>query len=397
MSENSEMRRTFNVGLSKKENSDEAIPEVCERASFDGGERADVTFCFVSNQYGPEFGEFAGDLYERANTEHLIGCSGESIVGEDQEVEQEPAVSIWRARFDDESVEPARIEFKQSPDEETFSGWPPAGVDEPDHSTLFLFGDPFSFPADKFLERINREHDQLRVVGGLSSGGNRPGQNTLFMDGEALRTGAVGLFVENDDRIRSVVSQGCRPIGPSFVVTGSDDNLLTSLGGEPPLTRLQDVLEELPEEDRRLAQNGLHIGVVIDEKQDSFDRGDFLIRGVLGVDQESGAMQVGDRIKKGRTVQFQVRDAESADRDLNELLENLASEEDFRPGGALLFTCNGRGSRFFDRPHHDVGEIQKHFKNLPVSGFFARGELGPVSGENSVHGYTASIAFFGSD
>ena len=31
---------------------------------------------------------------------------------------------------------------------------------------------------------------------------------------------------------------------------------------------------------------------------------------------------------------------------------------------------------------------------IPVAGFFAMGEIGPIGGQNFVHGYTASIALF---
>jgi small ligand-binding sensory domain FIST len=89
-----------------------------------------------------------------------------------------------------------------------------------------------------------------------------------------------------------------------------------------------------------------------------------------------------------------VRDAETADEDLQSLLDadraaNLAPAQ-----GALLFSCNGRGTRLFPNAHHDAAAIQKIDGPIPLAGFFAQGELGPISGRNYLHGFTASIALF---
>ncbi len=65
-----------------------------------------------------------------------------------------------------------------------------------------------------------------------------------------------------------------------------------------------------------------------------------------------------------------------------------------RVSGALLFSCNGRGTRLFEEPDHDVGVLRDRFGPIPVAGFFAMGEIGPVGGQNFVHGYTASVVLF---
>ena len=62
--------------------------------------------------------------------------------------------------------------------------------------------------------------------------------------------------------------------------------------------------------------------------------------------------------------------------------------------GALLFSCCGRGRGLFGRPHHDVTVVRERAGDIPVAGFFAQGEIGPVGGANFLHGYTASMALF---
>jgi small ligand-binding sensory domain FIST len=188
------------------------------------------------------------------------------------------------------------------------------------------------------------------------------------------------------------VSQGCRPIGQSFVVTKAEQQVIHELGGRPPLEYLHELFSGLSERERNLVNNGLHIGCVINEYRESFGRGDFLIRNCLGVDRKTGAIAAADFFRRGQTVQFHVRDAETADEDLRELLSRTAAE--FRPEGCLLFTCNGRGSRMFDVADHDATAVRNAWPDLPLAGFFAQGELGPVGGKNFIHGFTASAALF---
>jgi small ligand-binding sensory domain FIST len=142
--------------------------------------------------------------------------------------------------------------------------------------------------------------------------------------------------------------------------------------------------------DRELVGRGLHVGRVIDEYKTELERGDFLIRGVAGVDPQSGALAVGDRIEVGETIQFHVRDAATADEDLRSLLEREAVPA----AGALLFTCNGRGSRLFSVPDHDASVVSEKLGGLPLAGFNCAGEIGPIGGKNFLHGFTASIALF---
>jgi small ligand-binding sensory domain FIST len=175
------------------------------------------------------------------------------------------------------------------------------------------------------------------------------------------------------------------------LVTRVEQNLIHELGRRPSLEVFREMYETLEPEDRDLVREGLHIGRVINEYQDTFGRGDFLVRNVLGAD-ESGAIGITDVVRVGQTVQFHVRDAATADEDLRHLLSESA---DIGPAaGALLFTCNGRGSRLFSAPDHDVAVLHDSFGPIPVAGFFAMGEIGPIGGQNFVHGFTASIAIF---
>jgi small ligand-binding sensory domain FIST len=187
-----------------------------------------------------------------------------------------------------------------------------------------------------------------------------------------------------------IVSQGCRPVGPALKVTSARDNVIRSMDDKTPLDHLQDLVAELSEEERGLLRSGIFVGRAIDSEKDVLGRGDFLIRGVMGLDQDNGAITVGDVIDEGEVVQFHLRDAATAKEDLEMMLTPQALFG--QPSGAFLFSCNGRGTRLFDHANGDISSIQNFFPGINLAGFFCAGEIGPIGGRNFLHGHTASLA-----
>ncbi|MGH2682707.1 MAG: FIST signal transduction protein [Actinomycetota bacterium] len=319
-----------------------------------------------------------------AGPERIIGCVAETVVGGDREVEAGPAVAVWLASLP-QPPETFHMEFVRTSEGGVFAGYRFEGS-----GPYLLIGDPFSFPTDHLLRHMNERMPGTVVMGGMASGGTGPGETQLFLDDRVVDDGAVGARLPGV-RIRALVSQGCGPVGNVYTVTRAEGNVIHELGGRPPLQRLQELLETLPPEERELVGQGLHVGRAIDEYKAELERGDFLIRGVMRVDPQSGGVEVGDRIEVGETIQFHVRDAATADEDLRALLKREAGQP---AEGALLFTCNGRGSRLFSVPNHDASLVSEELGGLPLAGFNCAGEIGPVGGKNFLHGFTASIALF---
>jgi len=327
---------------------------------------------------------------EQTGSLPLIGCVAEAVAGGAREVESEPAVALWLGAGLG-PVESFAMEFVRTPSGGAYGGYRFAQEAAGVH---LMICDPFSFPADGLLAHLNEHVPGAVVMGGMASGGLRSRQTRLFLDGRVLSRGAVGAHLPRAE-VHPLVAQGCRPVGNPYIITRADGNVIHELGGRQPLARLRELAAMLPGRDQELLAQGVHLGVVIDEYRAEPGQGDFLIRGVVGADPESGAMVVGDEIQVGRTVQFHVRDADSADQDLRRALDReSAALGGRRPAGALLFTCNGRGSRLFSEPDHDAGLIAKMLGEIPVAGFFCAGELGPVGRRNFLHTFTASIALF---
>jgi small ligand-binding sensory domain FIST len=348
------------------------------------GEDPSVVVFFASAPFVGALDDAAHALRKLLDPGVLLGGTAGGIIGGSKEVEAGPAFSVFAAHLPDATLTPVALRLEETPDGAAVTGWP-AGLDGV--STLVLFADPFSFPADAFLRRLNEERPGLAVIGGLASAAGHPGGNRLVLDEQVRRDGAVGVFLDGVT-VDTVVSQGCRPIGQPFTVTRADRNLVVELGGQPALRRLQELAAGVTEADRELVRHGLQVGLVVDEHQVEFGRGDFLIRNVLGADQDAGAIAVGDQVDVGQTLQFQVRDGAAADEDLRALLGA------HRADAALLFTCNGRGRHLFGVPDHDSGVVDQLLGPLPLAGAFCAGELGPVGGRNYLHGFTASLALF---
>ncbi len=395
----------FAAALSRAADTAQAVQEVCDAilssraAEAKGRGPANATMpptlvlAFLSPHHAAKTAVVAGGICDRLQTDALIGCSGESIACGGEEIEDGPALAVWTADLPGADVQLMQLDYARAADGGSFVGWPDALVDAwPKEASLLLLAEPFSFPTDVLLESISDEHPGVNVIGGMAGGGHGPGENRLIFGRGELRQGAVAAMLSGSVRVRPVVSQGCRPIGKPYVITKAERNMVFELGGQPPLVLLKELFATLSPDDQRMMQSGLHLGRVTNEYQEDFRRGDFLVRNVIGVDGETGAIAIGDYVRTGQTVQFHLRDAASADEDLRELL--AAVKDDGRAAAALMFTCNGRGTRLFDGPHHDAGTVRDLLGEIPLAGFFAQGEVGPIGGRNFVHGFTASLAVF---
>lgn len=344
----------------------------------------DLALLFVSRSHAGALEDVVGAVRATLAPATLIGCVAGTVIGGGREVEEGPALSLWAGHTG--PVRGFHLALSSTPDGHALLGWPEEPDGEPVRaSALLLLADPWTFPTEGFLAHLQFDRPGLAVVGGMASAAQTAGANRLVLDDQILTEGAVGVFLGPDLEVTPVVSQGCRPVGTPLVVTRAERNLVYELAGRPALERLEELARTLPAPDRELLSRGLQFGRVIDEHRAEFGRGDFLVRNVLGGDQATGAIAVGDVVEIGATTQFQVRDAVSADEDLRDLMAGRRGE------AALVFTCNGRGTHLFGAPDHDASVVRDHLPRAALAGMSCAGELGPVGGRNFVHGFTASI------
>jgi len=351
------------------------------------GADADLAFLFLSPAHWEEADDAVEAVESQLTPRHLVGCVAEGVVGRNRELEEGPGVAVWAG-----SLPGADIRSFHAATIETDEGVGIVGFPSFEDATLVtLLVDPFTFPAAPLIAKLNEDFPGLPLVGGVAAGGGRPGTQVLVHDGELHEEGAVGAVVSGVP-VRTVVSQGCAPIGRDAVITRAEDNVVFELAGEPALERLREEVTALPPEEQRLAAEGLLAGLVIDENVPEYGRGDFLVRGLIGADEGTGAIALGEHVRVGQTLRFHIRDARSADEDLRESLAAALAGD--RPAGALLFTCNGRGSQMFAEPDHDARVVTEALGSSGLAGFFCAGEIGPVGGRTFLHGFTATMAVF---
>ncbi len=388
---------SYGAGTSIHPETAVAVREACGQAAASVQRPVDLAFVFVSPHHADRMADAASVVAEDLSPRVVLGCTGEGIIGLDQELEGQPAVSVWAAGLPGVTLTPFHATFEHGGDGIRVEGLPaPESVATP---TLFLLlAEPFSTPGSEFLGLLDNQYPGTKAVGGMSSGGRAPGENRLLIGDTVAAEGVVGVALSGNLPIATVVSQGCRPVGGRFLITRAEGNVIFELGGRQAFACLQDMYAALSTSEQELARRGLHLGLTINEAQSQFERGDFLVRGLVGADQQEGSLAVGDMVREGQTVQFHIRDRESASEDLNTLLTAYTQAgHTATPEAALLFSCNGRGRRLFGRAHHDATMVRSRLGKIPVAGFFAQGEIGPVGGTNFLHGFTASLAIFGGD
>ena len=384
------------AAISTAENPEAAVQQVCAEVQLGlKGQPANLALLFVSIHYSDAIGAVAAAIRNRLGPGVVLGCTGEGIIGGALEIERQPAISLWAAHLPDVGIFPFHVTFEESRSGFQVNGWPDEMPPVEEKPVFLLLAEPYTTPGGALISFLGRHYPQALAVGGMASGGIDAGMNRLVLGSEVLDEGVVGVALTGAVQVRTVVSQGCRPIGERFIVTKAEGNVIQELGGRPALERLQEVFTTLNPEEQRLARQALHVGCAMNEYQERFERGDFLVKNLVGADNETGALAVADVIQEGQTVQFHIRDGKTAGEDLRVLLK---TQKDYLtehpPGGALLFSCNGRGRRLFGTPNHDIGTLQGEIGKIPVAGFFAQGEIGPVGGKNFLHGYTASVALF---
>jgi small ligand-binding sensory domain FIST len=324
-----------------------------------------------------------------------IGCSAPGVIGSGQGVESTPAVAVWCAVLPGVRLRTFGLEVMPAEQGMAVIGMPERG---PDDAVAVILADPWSFPVDGFVAQSNDALDGLPIVGGMAAGARGRGSTRLLVDGKIVDRGAIGVVLGGPVGAATLVSQGCRPIGPAMTVTAADGNVILELAGVPALTKLKEIVASLPPTEQALASGGLQLGIARDEYVEEHAQGDFLVRGIAGAEESRDALVVGDLIEVGQTVRFQVRDAAAADSDLREVLESFQLNPSVGVvEGALLFSCNGRGANLFGSADHDPAMLQSALVDGGVAGCFAAGEIGPVAGRNFVHGFTASILAFGSE
>lgn len=385
--------KRFADGLSTDADWRKAVAEAARAARAKlGPSPCDLALVFVSqawNDFDPH--ELPHLLARDLAPLHALGCNAGGVISGRREVEMKPGVAILAMRLPGVRVHGFTLTAaelsKMENGRELVASLDLYPTDKP---KFLAFGDPLSCDPDRLTALFNEGYPGAPLVGGLASGVQLKRPSWMLLGRELVERGVAAVALTGDVEFDLVVAQGCRPIGDPLIVTKAEGNVLQELGGRSPLEVLRETLSRCPPEDQRLARSSLFAGLVMNEGRARYVRGDFLIRNLLGFDQETGSLMLGANLRRGQTLQFQLRDATTSDADFQTLL-GVLPETDASPRGALLVSCCGRGQGLYGEPDHDAALVQTMRGPMPLAGFFANGEFGPVDGRNYVHGYTSSL------
>jgi small ligand-binding sensory domain FIST len=365
----------------------EAAQSAAERLDRDTTELAFV-FASGSHLAAPE--AMIDGIQEVLQPGALVGCGAGGVLGSGRELEAGTGLALWAASFGGvgEAI-PFHGRLEAESGEARIVGLPDFGGAR----ATVLLADPYTFPTDAVLEGIAVGAPGVPILGGLASAQSATGSASLILGEQVCEEGAVGVCVRGVEVI-PCVSQGAAPVGPEVTVTAGEGNVIHELAGRPALETVERLIAQLPPRERALVAGGLLIGIVVEGDKPEYEQGDFLVRGVVAADPESGRLTVGALVHPGQVIRLHARDARSADEDLRQALRlRMAALSDSGAAGALVFSCNGRGSAMFGPCDHDA-EAVEHELGAPAAGFFAAGEIGPVGGRSFLHGFTATLAVF---
>lgn len=360
----------------------------CSREGL-AGERADLVAVFACGAHLAAPEATLEGIHEALMPRHVVGCGAGGVLASGREIEGGTAVAVWAAALGGGSAEPFHASATRNEEGVAVSGMP----DLEGASAAVLLADPYSFPTDGVLRDLAESVPGVPIVGGLSSARTLDGAGALFCGDRLVESGAVGVRLDGVD-VLPCVSQGAAPIGPEMTITASEGHVIHELAGKPALERVREVVEALELDERDMVAHGLLVGIVTGEPKPDYERGDFLVRSLIGADPARETIAVGAMVREGQVIRLHARDAGSADDDLRESLDVRARALGGPAAGALVFTCNGRGQAMFDEPDHDAGTLEAAMPGTPAAGFFAAGEIGPVGPESYLHGFTATVALF---
>ncbi len=401
--------------LSTNASLEKAIDEVTQKIKNQLTTTPNLGIIFISAVFASDYPRLMPLLLDKLPLPCVIGCGGGGIVGMKNdyqaiEIEATPALSLTVMSLPDVEVIPFHVVAQDLPDlDSSPDKWcDMIGVKMEQSPNFILLSDPFSAKINELLEGLDFAYPSAVKVGGLASATTMGvGSGLFYFDGNnqesmLVNEGTVGIAFTGNLTIESIVAQGCRSIGETYQITKGEKNVILEMTDnkgktDTPLNMLRELINSLNPQDQDLAQYSLFLGIARDEFKLELKQGDFLMRNLVGVDPKFGAIAVGDKIRSGQRIRFHLRDAKASADDLETLLTNHCNEtidSNSNTIGALIFSCLGRGEGLYGKPNFDSQLFLDYINDINLAGFFCNGEIGPVAGSTSLHGYTSVFGIF---
>lgn len=351
------------------------------------------------------------------------GTVGVGIASNNVEYFDEPALAVMLCELPSDQYR-------------VFSGVAPLGLGFEAHTAL-IHADAATQDLPELIVEMAARTSSGYLFGGLSASRSRSVQFAIGGNGNISGQGAAGgvftgglsgvAFGEGVNLV-SRVTQGCLPVSRAYTVTAAENNVVTSLDGQPALdVMLRDLGVSLdqpeqalmvvratlvglmqPADSGVLASDGVAVG-----RTGNFGA-DVTVRHIIGLDPARRGVAVSEQLTVGMQLAFCQRNAQAAKADLMrvcaEIREELepeelpveaamalaASEAESAPhpargiAGAIYVSCSGRGGAHFGGPSAELQIVRRALGDVPLVGFFAGGEIA----RNHLYGYTGVLTVF---
>ena len=358
----------------------EEVEQMCSQIKAQlGGEHPDLALVFASAPKYPKFEEVLPDLHRQLGFRTVVGCSGAGVIGAGRELESGPGLSVLAANCDTDSMHSFAFSDKQACGKdatpESLAEAMGADPEEYEDGLMLIFIDPLTVSTEYALSMLDAVYPSVMKFGALVSGGHEYGENRMFFGDELRHHGAVGLLMKQKFDADTIVSGSEEPVGPSMVITKSSRNEIHRLDDRSPMSVLEEIFLNTDPLSQLRMKRTLVVGL---ESNGVLMDPDYVMRNIMDMDQETGAMMIGDLVEEGQALQFHVRDGELASRRLSQNLNNYASHVRDRGKNVdamLCFNSVARGYRMFEEDDHDAKIIAERFADVPMAGFFSNGEI----------------------
>jgi small ligand-binding sensory domain FIST len=365
-----------------------ALGEAMSQAEID---RADLVFLFASAHHAADVCPMLRAAVEMSGTEAVVGCSGMRVLTGRGEIEREPGIAALALAGEGLDATPFLARGEDAADQIAEKLRPHRS----EESALILLSDPFHYHPSALIRRIQETLGQVPIVGGAASGHPMERRTLQWRGEEIAEDGVSGVLLNGPWRVLTGVAQGCQPFGQAYTVTKAQGNVIHEIAFAPAADALKEALETLTPEEKEYAGRNIFAGLAMDEYATSRERGDFLIRNLIGMNPQTGAIAVAEQVEVGQTIQFNLRTPDAAHADIEQVVGRLATAvRGAPPHFGLYFNCLGRGFGLYGQPDHDISVIRRRLGDLPLVGFFGNAEFAPVAGKNFVHNYTGALALF---
>ena len=340
---------------------------------------ANLGFIYATDASAPMLAEIFAGLKAATGLTHWIGSVGMGIAAMGREYYDRPAVAVMLGSFaptDFRMVEPQAIDV---------SGFVAANVGALDHNDHYfgvIHADPSNGRTPGLITALAGAVPNAFLVGGMTSSET---QHLQVCDG--VLSGAVsGVVFSSSVPVVTSHTQGCSPIADSHVVTRCQDNILIELDGRPALDVLREDVGEVIARDLQRMAGYIFAALPIAGS----DTGDYLVRNIIGVDEDQKLFGIGEILDEGAEFMFCRRDGTSAVQDMERMLNDVARRVAGKARGALYYSCVARGRHQFGDDSEELKMIQAALGDIPLVGFFANGEIF----HNRLYAYTGVLSVF---